>query len=498
MKEPSGDNPFGAEPLDGRYRLEAVIGRGGMGIVYRAYDLRLNRYIAIKVLGGTEGGDVRRFAGEINMLARLVHPNLVRILDAGDLDGRAYLVMDLVDGQNLAQRLRAGPLAGEETAEIGVGVASALAYVHDAGIIHRDVKPANILIDRGGGVHLGDFGIARLADTTGMTVTGLTHGTPAYLAPEQIEGAVLGPSTDVYALGLVLVECLSGRRAFEGTASEIAGVRLHRGPDIPPGLGDEWRHTLAAMTARAPLERPSAAQAATRLGRLARGDERVHTRVSPSSPRDAGTVTVPLLLADTSAREPATTRFASSPVLTARRRTWWRISRRHGWAIVAAMGLVGLVAAVAFADPFSGTRLPARAVTSVGAKVPASTTVTAPAARRVATAALALDAAIARGIAGGTIASPTGTHLTTQLAPLLVSPTSATSAQQVQQFDQFVQQFAQSVQSASIVGTATISSLTTSVDNLAAALGTSVPRVTLGPSPVAPIGPGHGHGHGRG
>jgi hypothetical protein len=109
-----------------------------------------------------------------------------------------------------------------------------------------------------------------------------------------------------------------------------------------------------------------------------------------------------------------------------------------------------------------------------------------------------LDAAIARGIAGGTIASPTGTHLTTQLAPLLVSPTSATSAQQVQQFDQLVQQFAQSVQSASIVGTATISSLTTSVDNLAAALGTSVPRVTLGPSPVAPIGPGHGHGHGRG
>lgn len=507
-----------AEPLDGRYQLEEIIGRGGMGIVYRARDLRLNRSVAIKILRGVEGADAKRFEAEIQILARLVHPSLVRVLDAGDLDGRAYLVMDLVDGPNLAQRISAGPLSGEETAKIGASVASALAYVHDVGIIHRDVKPANVLIDRSGAAHLADFGIARLADTTGMTVTGFTLGTPAYLAPEQIEGTELGPSTDVYTLGLVLLECLSGRRAFEGTPSEIAAARLHRDPDIPTGLSEDWQYTLAAMTTRLPVERLSAAEAALQLGRIARGDGLAETLLSGPSPRDWGTATVPLVFGDTQIIEPMTTRYQSRSAARAHRGKWWRVARRGKWwrvarryarAIVVAIAIVGLVVGLALAGVFSGSRPPTKSATSVRTTLPASSTVTSTIAATsttvatstlplhpVASAALAFNTAIASGVANGTISNQAGSQLTNQLQPLLASTLSAQPQQQVQQFDQLVQQFAQSVQNGSIVGTSTISSLTTSIDKLATALGTNKPVVTLAPAPGAPTGPGHDHGNG--
>lgn len=261
--------PETAPQVLGRYRLDAVIGVGGTAVVHRAHDLRLGRDVALKRVrpGAAESQHRLRLRDEGRLLATLQHPHLVRILDAAwEGPDSPYLVLELIDGPDLATSLADGPLAPEAVASLGRDVASALAHLHDHGLVHRDVKPANVLVDGFGRGRLCDLGISLPAgepDPHGRP--GHTVGSIAYLAPEQVLGDSLGPAVDVYALGLMLLEALTGRREYAGTDDESAWARVHRNPTIPTSLGSGWTSLLAAMTARDPQERPTAREVAAHL-----------------------------------------------------------------------------------------------------------------------------------------------------------------------------------------------------------------------------------------
>ncbi|MEW2286378.1 protein kinase [Streptomyces sp. NPDC047841] len=262
-----------AHVLGGRYRLDAVIGSGGAGDVHRGFDLRLKRRVAVKVFRtGADGDAEDGFHNEAVILARLRHPGLVTVYDAGRHDGRAYLVMELIEGPTLKARIATGSLAPGETAALGAGLARALAHAHDAGIVHRDVKPSNIILDASGRPHLTDFGISRLLDATTRTATGTLVGTAAYLSPEQVLGRPVGPPADVYALGLVLLECVTSRLEYDGTPLEAAIARLHRRPELPGSLPTEFAALLADMTALDADARPSAEDCVRTLAALAEAD----------------------------------------------------------------------------------------------------------------------------------------------------------------------------------------------------------------------------------
>jgi serine/threonine protein kinase len=327
--------------LDGRYRLGDRLGSGAVAEVFRAIDERLARPVAVKLFRGDAAEELQRHEAEMRTLARLDHPSLVTVYDAGDANGQPYLVMQLVEGDTLADELRRGPIGAERTARYGAALAEALAYVHAQGFVHRDVKPANVLIAADGRVHLADFGIARLVDSAHVTRTGDVLGTPAYFAPEQVSGGAVGSAADVYALGLMLLECLTGQRAFEGTPMEVAMARMNRDPEIPATLPASWRDLLRAMTARESAGRITADASAEQLRRLAAGDEIDRTVVLPgpvAAAPDATTV-LPATAVVTQAPPAAARTARSSPVTPAP-------SRRPSAVLVAALLLV-VVAAVA-------------------------------------------------------------------------------------------------------------------------------------------------------
>lgn len=265
------------EVVGGRYRLGEVIGRGGMSSVYCARDENLGRDVALKLFApqAPDADELKRQEAEIQLLATLNHPGLVTLFDAGidtriPDEPRPFLTMELVEGQDLRSRIRHSTVPLEELAVIGAGIADALAYVHGLGIIHRDIKPGNILLVQirpGEPLRpkLTDFGIARIVDSTRLTATGTMVGTAAYLSPEQALGQPLAPSTDIYSLGLVLLECIKGTVEYPGSAVESAVARLHRAPEIPEDLPSEWANLIRSMTAIEPLERPAAADIETAL-----------------------------------------------------------------------------------------------------------------------------------------------------------------------------------------------------------------------------------------
>jgi eukaryotic-like serine/threonine-protein kinase len=260
---------FGDAPrvVAGRYELGSVLGAGSSAVVHRARDLRRGVDVAIKCFrpGGSER-DLRQQRQEMAVLARLDHPGLVRLHDGGLVDDGPFVVTDLVEGPTLAERIASGPpLAPGAVRRLGAHLADALAYVHATGIVHRDVKPANVLLGNGGRPRLADFGIARALEATAATADGCVVGTAAYLAPEQVRGEHVAPATDVYALGLVLLEALTGRREYPGAAVESATARLYRSPVVPEGLPAGLGTVLTAMTQDDPRRRPPAAAVAAAL-----------------------------------------------------------------------------------------------------------------------------------------------------------------------------------------------------------------------------------------
>ena len=329
---PSAALPMGTV-LDGRYELTARIADGGGGTVYEGRDRLLRRRVAVKVRRDSELDHGERFEQEARLMAGLCHPGLVTVFDAGTDIGvsdtpQAYLVMEYVDGRTLAERIAEGPISPAEASRLGSQLASALAYVHSRGVVHRDVKPANVLLtcspDGDGSdvpvAKLTDFGVARSIDGLGLTMHGHTVGTANYLSPEQATGAGTGPASDVYALGLLLLECLTGLIVFPGSGVATAAARLHGPVPIPSTVGAQWRELLTAMTAADPAARPTAAHVAATLARMSR---------TAAAPADATTVLPPVA--------------AAVPVHAVARRP---SRRRRRWALAALPGVAAATAAV--------------------------------------------------------------------------------------------------------------------------------------------------------
>ena len=267
----------GRELLGGRYRLGTLIASGGMSVVHRGWDVAMQRAVAVKLyMPNQDSASQRRFDEEARTLAALTHPGLVAVYDTGTDDEQPYLVLQLVDGPTLRDHLGAGPLTPPEVRALGVR--QTLAYVHCEGVIHRDVKPSNILLDEHRTPYLADFGISRTIDGSRLTATGQFVGTAGYLAPEQVRGQGCGPAVDVYALGLVLLECLTGQAEYTGSDVEMAVARLSRPPRIPDDAPDDLGGVIAAMTADDPALRPSAAECADLLD----GRTRVPSRGAPA------------------------------------------------------------------------------------------------------------------------------------------------------------------------------------------------------------------------
>jgi eukaryotic-like serine/threonine-protein kinase len=314
--------------LSDRYEIGERLGSGGMSSVHKATDLILERTVAVKVLAEHLSDDERfvaRFRREALAVAKLIHPNIVQVYDTGIDDGRHYIVMEYVDGRSGAQILqRQGPLDGETTAEIGIQSCAGLDYAHRRGIIHRDVKPGNLMIvggPAGGGtpltVKLTDFGIARAVEQTRITQVGSVIGTAAYLSPEQVRGEEATPATDVYALGVVLYQFLTGRLPYEGSSLAELAVRQQNEKPLPPSTyDDDVPETLGAAVLRAlegdPARRyASAAELAGGLELGLRGED-------VTLPLEAGTSATRVLDGETATRRldrtgPTELRPASSP-----------------------------------------------------------------------------------------------------------------------------------------------------------------------------------------
>ena len=344
--------PMSEALLADRYRLASVLGHGGMATVWRALDTRLGRTVAVKVLQASALSDPaaqERFNREAWTVARLRNPHIVTVLDAGLDDERPFLVMELVEGTTLAALLDAGRLDVDQAVDIAMQVCDALTTAHAAGLVHRDVKPGNILIGTDGVVKVCDFGIVRLtgAAQSTLTVAGTTVGTSRYMAPEQVSGGPVDARTDLYGLGCVLYAMLTGAPPFEGEAPlSIIWQQLHREPDpisglrpdLPPPLVD----LVGALLAKNPDDRPhAAADVRAALAAVAGAGQPARTpAVTGTSARGSAAVMSP------TRTMPAIESIDSGP--PAPRSRWWAPA---GVGAVAGATLVAIVVAFLLTRP---------------------------------------------------------------------------------------------------------------------------------------------------
>jgi hypothetical protein len=272
--------------LDDRYRLAEPLGAGGTADVFRGVDLRLRRDVAVKVFRpGSCAVTPERFCQEAELLGRLAHPALVEVHDVGRQATHVYVVMRLVEGVTLREHILDGPLAADRVARLGTRLASALAHVHAAGVVHRDVKPSNVLVGLDDAPYLADFGISRLVDEPTRSAPGTLIGTIPYLAPEQLLGRGSGPASDIHALGLVLLEALKGEKEYPGGPLAAGTARALRAPCIPPWAPTQLASAIEAMTHAEPADRPDAAECVRLLEAAAasEGAEVTHAAESPAT-----------------------------------------------------------------------------------------------------------------------------------------------------------------------------------------------------------------------
>ncbi|MDQ3065608.1 MAG: protein kinase [Actinomycetota bacterium] len=257
---------MGQQMISGRYELKEMVGSGGMSSVYCAFDTLLERNVALKILHAQFGEDedyVERFRREARAVAQLSHPNIVTVIDRGEEDGKQFIVFELIDGENLKEFVeRGGPLPVRRAVELGLEIARALSFAHAQGLIHRDVKPQNVLLSGDGSAKVTDFGIVRSLDAVGHTETGTVLGTSHYIAPEQARGERVDAQTDVYSYGVVLYELLTGEVPFPGDNFLSVAMKhvndpvpsvLDRRPDVPLRLATLVDRCMAKL----PDDRPA-------------------------------------------------------------------------------------------------------------------------------------------------------------------------------------------------------------------------------------------------
>jgi len=351
--------PTAGLTFGGRYELQSRIAIGGMGEVWQATDLVIGRTVAIKILKDEYLGDpgfLERFRAEARHAALVNHEGIANVFDYGEEEGSAFLVMELVPGEALSTILeREHVLSTDKTLDIVAQTAAALHAAHAAGLVHRDIKPGNLLITPDGRVKITDFGIARIADQVPLTATGQVMGTVQYLSPEQASGHPASPTTDIYSLGIVAYECLAGRRPFTGESQvAIAMAQINEAPpELPATVAEPVRNLVFACIAKNPADRPaSAAHLARAAQALRRGDVQAAaasvpavlggaalggatTMLMPSA--NAGATEATTVLPSAGARTIQTEVQEAEPSTTTKKRSPWT------WPLIALIALLALV-----------------------------------------------------------------------------------------------------------------------------------------------------------